>query len=263
MARRHARVRPTLALVLALVLAVVLIPSLGEAVVVSVADVDVSDGLVYGHAVILPVGETVSVGARVEDPTASDWIGVGLSYYGYDDTLLGFVDGASVPTIFDATCFPGFCFGGMENWAGYDAGGTNRELVETVVFPGVPLAATPRVRAMQAWTHPNPTMGSTGVADEPGLDSAPGGDDAHMRVRFEGLADGYTTITIGTGDDLGGIVIREPGTIEQATNAEIRVAVPEPTSAAALLAGATALASAATRRRRSGPALRIASATGS
>ena len=51
---------------------------------------------VDGDLVLLPVGETVTIGIRVEDPTASVWTGLGLSYYGYDGGLLGFVDGAFV-----------------------------------------------------------------------------------------------------------------------------------------------------------------------
>ena len=76
-----------------------------------------------------------------------------------------------------------------------------------------------------------------------------------VRVTFEAIGDGYTSITIGTGDDLGGIVIDDLTSPSSATNAEVRLAVPEPGFAIGVGLLAT-LVGALNRRSRAGPTRR-------
>ncbi|MEM9175861.1 MAG: hypothetical protein AAGC67_11560 [Myxococcota bacterium] len=230
-----------------------------HAIEVAIHDLTVSGGaVVNGNLVVLPVGETVTIGIRVEDPTASAWSGAGLSYYGYDGGLLEFTSGEAVATIFSDGCIVlptfAFCSDEMINYAGVGVSAAgNRILEEGVVFPAVPLVGTPRVRAFAAFRHLGSVVGKTGGPDDYGLDGVFGGGDAHARVTFEGLADGVTELTIGTGDDLGGILIDidafpVPG---GATNARLLFAVPEPGTASATLLGALALLAASSRRESS------------
>ncbi|MCR9094469.1 MAG: hypothetical protein NXI30_09640 [bacterium] len=228
-----------------------------QAIEVSIEDLSVSGGSVQGDLVLLPVGETVTVDIRLGDPTASVWSGFGISYYGYDGARLGFVGGQAVSQIFSNFCFfagpPPTCADDLPNYAGSALPGPNRTLVEDTVFPGVPLVGEPRVRAFFVWQHVSTVVGTDGGPDDFGLDGVLGGGDAHASVTFEGLSDGITEITIGTGDDLGGVILGQFGVpvSEGATNARIRLAVPEPGVASALTVGV--LASLAGLRRRQLP----------
>ena len=238
---------------------VLLFAGSSHAIEVSVHDLSVSSGsILYGDLVILPVGETVTIGIRVEDPTATAWAGIGLSYYGYDGGLLDFVDGEAVPYLFSNLCFPSgaptFCADQLPNLVGGGAPTAgNRVLVENAVFPGVPLSGEPRVRAFFVWQHLGAVAGYVTGPDDLGLDGVYGGGDAHARVTFEGLSDGITEITIGTGDDLGGILLQSGGipVAGGATNARIRLAVPEPGMTSLLLAGVLATLAASGRRQLS------------
>lgn len=207
----------------------------------SISDVSVSDGLVFGNHAFIPVGATVTVGARFADPAATPLIGLGASYYGWDPAVLGYVAGDTVPRLFHQLCPIGG--GGL-------AGTTN--LVPSTPFlaqaaAGGPFAGTPRVRTIVAPAAP----AKIANPNDPGLDGICGNGDAQMRLTFSGLADGETTLTIGTGDDLGGIVADGSGAILQATNASVVISVPEPGTRHALLVLITALAAAAMTRSRS------------
>jgi len=208
-----------------------LVASPAASIVIDVSDINVSDGLVYEKLVSVPVGATVTIGVRISNPALTTWYGIGLSYYGYDPALLDFVSGDAAATIL-ATCIPpSICFGGGTNLVG-------GPLVETNVFPTVPLAGEPRVRSVLFMSDYNPISGS-GLLD-PGFDGVVGGSDAQIRVTFEGLAEGVTEVEIGTGDDRGGILLEATGISSQATNARVRIVVPEPGMGWALL-GAAAL----------------------
>lgn len=222
-------------------------PNAARGIVLSIHDLSVSNGEIHGSSVSVPTGETVTIGVRVEDPTGVIWTGLGLSYYGYDGTLIDFVEGQSVSEIFPSTCVGTppvvFCLDAIPNFAGSaSATGPNRALWEDTVFPGVPGAGSPRVRAMMAWQHLSSGRGQSGGTNDTGLDGVFEGGDAHMRVTFEAVGEGYTTITIGTGDDLGGVVLGAGGTPLPATNVEVRLAVPEPNLGAGLFAVLAAVA---------------------
>ena len=240
-----------------LLMAAMLFAGSAQAIEVSIEDLSVSGGSVQGDLVLLPLGETLTVDIRLGDPTASIWSGLGISYYGYDGALLGFVEGQAVSNIFSTFCFlpgtPPTCLDDLPNYAGSGLPGPNRTLVEDTVFPGVPLVGEPRVRAFFVWQHVSTVVGTDGGPDDYGLDGVLGGGDAHASVTFEGLSDGITEITIGTGDDLGGIILGQYGVpvAEGATNARVRLAVPEPGIASTLIAGV--LASLAGLRRRQLP----------
>ena len=222
-------------------------------ILVEVSDIEVSNGLVYGHAVVVPVGETVSIGVRISNPTGQAWHGIGLSYYGYDELLLAFVSGDAVHEALYEVCLPPtLCLNGANNLVG-------GPLIETSVFPTVPLAGTPRVRGFVFVSDYRPKSG-TGDLD-PGLDGVVGAGDAQIRVTFEALADGLTDVEIGTGDDRGGILLQYAGVASGAENANVRLAVPETSFAGGLFVGLVAIAISTRRMPRKRLAFR-AEATG-
>ncbi len=194
--------------------------------IVEVTDISVSLLHIYGNAVILPVGETLTIGTRLYDPapTPQNVIGLGLSYYGYDETVLGFESGDVVDEIYSLFCFPSAgCFNGLTNQLGTPL----RPLTESTAYPTmVPLMPGPtRVRVLLAYTISPASYSAEG---DPGLDGIVGNDDAQFRLTFEGLSTGITSLDIGTGDDLGGIVVPETGPpLQIADLPQIRIAVPE------------------------------------
>jgi len=220
-----------------------------------ITDISVSDGYIYGNAVILPVGETVTIGTRLYDPAATpqDVLGVGLSYYGYDETVLGFDSGDVVDKIYSLFCFPSAgCFNGLDNQLGTPF----RPLTESAGYPTmVPLMPGPtRVRVMLAYTI---SPGAYSAEGDPGLDGIVANDDAQFRLTFEGLSDGITSIDIGTGDDLGGIIVPASGPPIQISDLpQVRIAVPEIGTTFGLLVGGVSLLSASYARRRSGGRVR-------
>lgn len=191
-----------------------------------VTDIAVTSGYVYGNAVILPVGESVTIGSRFVETVANEtrW-GIGLSYFGYDDSVIGFDSGAVVANVYSDFCAPAFgCLGGMENWVG-----TLSPFAQTVAAPSQvgQVSGPTRVRVLStgafggAQTNPANDVGLDGLAGNPN-------GDAHFRLTFEGLSDGITEIEIGTGDDLGGAIFDELIQPNQAArNATVRIAVPE------------------------------------
>lgn len=223
-----------------------------------VSDIAVSEGgAIDGTQVTIPVGGTVTVGGRVIDPGAESVYGLGASYFGWNPAILAFASGDTVGSLFHALCLEGVgAFNGLTNYV-------VRPLAETVVSVsgvGGAVAASapgqPRVRVLQAVSA---TARTANVAD-PGLDGVCSGGDAQFRVTFSGLADGETSITIGTGDDLGGRVVPGlTGLTTLATNAVVTVTVPEP-GLGSVLAGAMLLVGVRARSRSSLRARRRAGA---
>lgn len=213
-------------------LAAALLVSQGaRAVVFVVDDITVSEGTFSGTHVLVPVGATVTVGARIADPTATPISGIGASYYGWSPSILSFISGTTVASIFHTVCPVGSSgTGGMDNLL---PGVT----VQSIVSVGGPFAGTPRVRTLKAIAFP----AKAAHVDDPGLDGTCGNGDAQMRLTFQALADGETNLIIGTGDDRGDVIALANGSVVQATNATVTVTVPEPGITLALSAGLSLL----------------------
>jgi hypothetical protein len=197
------------------------------AVEFSVQGISVSSGGAFlGTHALIPVGGSVSIGARIGDLVSESILATGASYYGYDSSVVTYVSGSAVDSIFHDTCVPGpGPVGGVANLV-------QDPLVETDVGPGGPLVGTLHVPVLVAASF-DPVMIPVGDA---GLDGECGGGDAQFRLTFEGISEGETTLTIGTGDDADGILILSAG-IVQATNATVTITVPEPEATASLACG--------------------------
>jgi hypothetical protein len=145
----------------------------------SIVDVQTSQG---NPLSALAVGETVTFGIRLSNSISV--FGLGASAYGYDESVIDFSTGATVPSINHAVAIPAVgAFSGLGNTL------TN-PLVETsngssgnrvLIFNGVGLSAT-----------------NTNALD-PGLNGVVAGNDAQMRLTFVAMGPGTTQISIGTG----------------------------------------------------------------
>lgn len=209
-----------------------------------VSDIAVSaGGTVDGTQVTIPVGGTVSIGGRVSDGSAQAIYGLGASYFGWNPAVLAFESGDTVGSLFHVLCIPGA--GGFNGLTNYVV----RPLAQTVVSVGGGNPGQPRIRVLQAVS----LNARAANAADPGLDGTCGGGDAQFRVTFSGTADGATSITIGTGDDLGGRVVPGlNGVTTLATNAVVTITVPEP-GLGSCLAAASLLAALAARSRGRSP----------
>ncbi|MEM9177335.1 MAG: thrombospondin type 3 repeat-containing protein [Myxococcota bacterium] len=206
-----------------------------SSVQIEIRSITVDAGLVYGHSVVLPIGATVTIDSSVSIPAEAPVVGLGLSYQGFDPALLDFVDGQAASSLLTAVCLEqgngeAFGFGGLVNRAGQPGAGGNRALDETPANPMSPTepGGAPRVIVARALALAAAPLTNEDPRPEPGLDGICGNEDPQFRVRFAGIADGFTEIEIGTGADLGDVVVVE-ATAEraQASNARLRIAVPE------------------------------------
>ena len=214
-----------------------------EAVEFVVDEISVSSGYAAGSNVLIPVGATVTIGSRISDPSASPVLGVAASYSRWDRNILAFVSGSSVRSLFRSNCPIGTGgTGGFQNLV-------PNPLVETRATPGGAAPGATRVQAIVAFSL-SPQAAN---ADDPGLDEQCGANDAQMRLTFQGAADGQTTVVIGTGEDLGAIVVGDGGENLAATNAAVIVTVPEPGEQALVLAGVVLLSALGTSSRSVSP----------
>ena len=183
-------------------------------------------GSVNGTNVSIPVGGTVTIGARVAAPGSEPVLGTGASYYGWNPNVLSYVAGTTVDSLFHSACVPGSPgVGGVDNLA-------LDPLVPTTTGVGGPSPGAPNIRVLIALS----ITPQTALVGDSGLDGVCGGGDAQFRLTFSGVAAGTTTLTIGTGDDEDGIIV-VPGDVEQATNATVTVTVPEPGLLASMMSG--------------------------
>lgn len=188
---------------------------------------------------ILSAGSEFTLGFRIEGDPEEQIYGLGLSVYGYNESVIGFVSGESVPSIFHGVVIPGLgAFDGLQN-------NSPTPLVESAigasgnrvqVFGGVDL----RPRTF------NPL--------DPGLDGVVGGGDAQVRVTFRATGPGTTNLIVGTRYNGDGVV-GAGGRIDHANTLFINATwdrsicpVPEPNTALQVMTGLGLLAS---RRGRS------------
>jgi hypothetical protein len=189
-------------------------------------------------------GETITIGVRVDNPSALEIAAVKASVTGYDPTIAAFNSGQAVGSVFNELCIPTVgCFGGISNTAPPLSQSTNvtSGQLEIPFLQGVTLT---------------PTSGDGSF--DPGLDAAdPGIPDAspHFRFSFVISSPGETTLQIGFdaayGNSLfasGGIDISPPdaNALVFLSSEQSPYVVPEPGTA--LLIGLGLAVLSATRR---------------
>lgn len=217
----------------------VLSSSISQAIVLEVTDLSSPGGLIWDGRVFVPPGGTFTIGSRVVGTEGEQVLGLATSYYGYDDSLIAY-DSAQIDAN-DNTLFGTLCLGGVAEFGG------QASLITPSASPAFfgPLEGDERVRVFRAFSS-SPIVYS--LANSAGIDGVCGGGDADFRVTFDANAIGETVVTIGTGEDLGSVIILPDASTTQATNAEVRVYVPEPAFGLGLGLALVAILGSATRR---------------
>ncbi len=171
----------------------------------------ISGGSVVGtNEIELARNAQVTVGFRLTSDSDSVY-GIGVSAFGYDESLFDFVSGSAVESIFHAYCAIGVgCFGGVSNFHGGSLGesevGSNGNRVICIDYPS--------------------TAATAANALDPGLNSVIGGGDDQVRLTFEADATntGTSTVTFGTTYP-GDVVVLSDGSTTDATPAVLTIHV--------------------------------------
>jgi len=189
----------------------VLVASNSAALATTVTITSISGGSVIGtNEIELARNAQVTVGFRLTNDSDSVY-GIGVSAFGYDESLVDFVSGSAVASIFHAYCAIGVgCFGGVSNFHE----GTLGE--SSIGSHGN------RVICMDYLS----TSAKAANALDPGLDNAIGGGDDQIGLTFEASATntGTSTITLGT-TYLGDAVVLTGGNTTDATPAVLTIHV--------------------------------------
>ena len=164
----------------------------------------------------LVAGDTVTLDIRIASDGDPAIFGLGASVYGYDTGVASFTGGDAVAAYLFDTCLApptNVCFNGLDNVEG----GALTAEADGRIQIGNSASLTGRV--------------GTGALDS-GLDGVVGGGDAQFRLTFVAEGPGTTTFTIGTGANMGDVIVLADGVTEQATNASQTITVvPEPGTA--------------------------------
>lgn len=236
------RTRMAMSLLAALTLFVWMGAGSAHAVTLTVVD---ADGVNAGTTLYSPTeqrlyvvqGALFEVSSRITAAASEFMLGVGVSYYAYDDTITA-VSAVATPSLLPSVCISGL--------GAFGAFGVFTPVIGTAGFGAREGENRVRVAAVSdLTTHQYVAVASIG------LNGICGDGDPDFSVRFDASNLGETPITIGTGDDLGGVIVDNLGATSQATNATLDViVVPEPAFGAGLAGGAGLLSAAAARRRR-------------
>lgn len=187
------------------------------------------------------VGDVITINIRLSNPDLQNIAGVGGAAQGYNASIVRFDTGTigEVSSFFCTNAAATACSNGLAN--AIDA---FSPLVESEVT-----GVGKYVQFVNAITV-TPRNGA-GIKD-PGIDGIIGGGDAEFRLQFTAIAEGTTTIDLGTTENatLGNVIVLAGGATEQGVNGTVNITVPEPGVAMAGLASlGTAIALAGVRRR--------------
>jgi len=185
------------------------------------------------------VGDTITIDIRMSNPTAVPIFGVGAGVQGWNDSFVDFVSGQmNVGPYFCATA-GATCTLGLNNGLAFPAD----EVTGNYLAAASDVQVIPNLGNYIPIVQAIATTGRAGNGvKDPGLDGVVSGGDAQVRLVFTAVANGSTSITIGTDPNpiVGNVIVLTGGTAVQATNAVLNVTVPEP---GAIAAGVAALGS--------------------
>ena len=194
----------------------------------------------------LVVGDVVTVNIRMSNPAAVAIFGIGGGVQGWDNSVAQFVSGAMNAGPY--FCTTTACTAGLNNGLPFASDADGNFIADGTAVQNVAGVGNyvPIVQAIA-------TQGRAGNgARDPGLDFVVNGGDAQVRLVFNAVANGPTSIVIGTDPNpiIGNVIVLAAGNTVQATNAVINIDVPEPGMAGAGLAAmGSAVALAGIRRR--------------
>lgn len=189
---------------------------------------------IEGHEICF--GEEISIGIRVEADSGENVYGLGLSAYDYNESVVDFVRGSAVPSIFHGVAIPGV--------------GAFNGLSSVITGPLSESSLGARGNRVQLFNGIGLTPLNYNPLD-PGLDGVIGGGGTQFRVVFSVMGAGTSLLRIGTGYPDDGVVYagnrrdQSAGIVIFISSEESPRIIPEPNSMLFLGFG---LAMLATRR---------------
>ena len=193
-------------------------------------------------------GDVVTINIRMSNPAAVAIFGVGGGAQGWDQSIAALTSGeVGLGKYF---CTNVACTLGLDNAVVFPNSDENTGNFLVVPSDRQTVAGVgnyiPMVQSVS-------TTGRAGTgARDPGIDGVVDGGDAQFRFVFTAIANGDTSITIGTNDNptLGNVIVLAGGASVLGTNAVLNITVPEPGAVAAGLAALGSVGAVVGLRRR-------------